>query len=78
MQRVAHRLAMPTEKWARARQMRRIRRPNVMAGFIVDFVALGGRLVIEIDGRIHDETVLYDAERDRVIGRPPAIASCVC
>ena len=49
-----------------------------MAGFIVDFVALGGRLVIEIDGRIHDETVLYDAERDRVIGRPPAIASCVC
>ena len=44
--------------WTLLRRRRpRFRHQHVMAGFIVDFVSLGGRLVIELDGRIHYGTV---------------------
>lgn len=39
------------------------RRQHVLGSFIVDFVSLEHRLVIEVDGRIHDHRVAEDALR---------------
>jgi very-short-patch-repair endonuclease len=43
----------------------RFRREHVIDGFIVDFVCLSCRLVIEVDGGIHDDPdqQAYDAQR---------------
>ncbi len=43
------------------------RRQHIISGFIVDFVSLGGRLVIEVDGGIHNESGAADAERERAL-----------
>jgi very-short-patch-repair endonuclease len=39
----------------------------VIDGFIVDFYCHAAGLVIEVDGNGHDEQVVYDAERDRIL-----------
>jgi very-short-patch-repair endonuclease len=43
------------------------RRQQVIDGFIVDFCCHAARLVIEVDGSIHDQQRDYDAERDRIL-----------
>jgi very-short-patch-repair endonuclease len=43
------------------------RRQQVIDGFIVDFYCHAAGLVIEVDGNGHDEQVVYDAERDRIL-----------
>jgi very-short-patch-repair endonuclease len=40
------------------------RRQQVIEGFIVDFYCHQARLVIEVDGGIHQQTMEYDKERD--------------
>ncbi|WP_441244325.1 endonuclease domain-containing protein [Tardiphaga sp. 768_D3_N2_1] len=55
----------------RARQLARwkFRRQHVINGFIVDFVTLDGRLVIEVDGVTHATAreAAYDARRTWVL-----------
>ncbi len=64
------RRATPTEQrlWAVLRDHRldgkQFRRQHAIGPFFVDFVCLESRLVVEIDGPIHDEQHEYDAERD--------------
>ena len=43
------------------------RRQRVIDGFIVDFYCHRARLVIEVDGEIHEQQLEYDQERDRVL-----------
>ncbi|MEJ1935135.1 DUF559 domain-containing protein, partial [Nostoc sp. NIES-2111] len=43
------------------------RRQQIIDGFIVDFYCHTAKLVIEIDGKIHEQQVEYDAERDKVL-----------
>ncbi len=43
------------------------RRQQVISGFIVDFYCHSARLVVEVDGGIHQEQAEYDAERDRLL-----------
>lgn len=43
------------------------RRQQVIDGFIVDFYCHAARLVIEVDGAIHQQQVEYDAERDQIL-----------
>ncbi|NES17563.1 MAG: DUF559 domain-containing protein [Symploca sp. SIO3E6] len=43
------------------------RRQQIIDGFIVDFYCHAARLVIEMDGEIHQQQVEYDAERDRIL-----------
>ncbi|NJN96810.1 MAG: DUF559 domain-containing protein [Anaerolineales bacterium] len=43
------------------------RRQQVIDGFIADFYCHAARLVIEVDGEIHQQQVEYDAERDRIL-----------
>jgi len=43
------------------------RRQQIIAGFIVDFYCHAARLVVEVDGDIHEQQLSYDAERDRVL-----------
>jgi len=38
-----------------------------MLGYIVDFCARTPKVVVEVDGPVHDRTRLYDAQRDRVL-----------
>lgn len=45
----------------------RFRRQQVLDGFIADFYCHAARLVIEIDGPVHDHQVDYDIERERVL-----------
>ena len=42
----------------------KFRRQQPLGRYIVDFVCLEKRLVIEVDGGQHGEQVAYDAERD--------------
>jgi very-short-patch-repair endonuclease len=64
------RRATPTEQrlWTvlRGRQVDgwRFRRQHPIGPYIVDFLCAEARLVIEIDGSIHEEQREYDAERD--------------
>ncbi len=61
--------ATHTEKllWAQLRKKRvsdlRFRRQYVIGEYIADFVCLGARLVVEIDGASHDQTVAHDKRR---------------
>lgn len=43
------------------------RRQQIIDGFIVDFYCHTPKLVIEVDGDIHQQQVEYDAERDKVL-----------
>jgi very-short-patch-repair endonuclease len=43
------------------------RRQQIIDGFIADFYCHVARLVIEVDGEIHQQQAEYDAERDRVL-----------
>ena len=43
------------------------RRQQIIEGFIADFFCHAARLVVELDGPIHEDQREYDAERDRII-----------
>ena len=45
----------------------KFRRQYRLAGYIVDFVCIPARLVLELDGGQHQEAVSYDAARTRAI-----------
>jgi very-short-patch-repair endonuclease len=51
----------------RLRQVRgyKFRGQHRLGRFIVDFVCLEKKLIIEVDGGQHDEMKLYDAKRDK-------------
>jgi very-short-patch-repair endonuclease len=53
----------------RNRQLRgrKFRRQQQFGPFVVDFYCVSERLVVEIDGAIHDEQREADAERQRII-----------
>ncbi len=63
----------PAEKrlWDGLREHRlggyHFRRQQVIGGYIVDFYCAAARLVVEVDGPIHDRQTEYDAERERVL-----------
>jgi len=42
----------------------RFRRQHAMEGFIADFFCHQARLIIEVDGQVHDQQVSYDRARD--------------
>ena len=44
-----------------------VRRQHVIRGFIVDFYCHAARLIIEVDGAIHDQQREADAERDTIL-----------
>jgi very-short-patch-repair endonuclease len=41
-------------------------RQQVIEGFIADFYCHSARLVVEVDGAVHDDQAEYDAERSRI------------
>jgi very-short-patch-repair endonuclease len=43
------------------------RRQQIIAGFIVDFYCHRARLVVEVDGPIHEDQPEADAERDTIL-----------
>jgi very-short-patch-repair endonuclease len=43
------------------------RRQQIIDGFIADFYCHAARLVIEVDGQIHQQQAEYDAGRDRAL-----------
>ena len=43
------------------------RRQQIIDGFIVDFYCHATALIVEIDGKIHENQIEYDAERDKVL-----------
>ncbi|RCJ28503.1 restriction endonuclease [Nostoc minutum NIES-26] len=45
------------------------RRQQIIDGFIADFYCHAAGLVIEVDGKIHEQQAEYDAERDKVLTR---------
>jgi very-short-patch-repair endonuclease len=45
----------------------RFRRQFPLRQFIVDFVCLQSRLIVEVDGGQHDEQRAYDTARDRLL-----------
>jgi very-short-patch-repair endonuclease len=48
----------------------KFRRQHAIGGFIVDFVCVERRLIVEVDGEIHQQpgTQAYDAERQAALG----------
>jgi leucyl-tRNA synthetase len=44
-----------------------IRRQHIVGPFIVDFVCLEKRLIVEIDGDVHDDAVERDEERTKIL-----------
>ena len=42
-------------------------RQQIINGFIADFYCHATALVIEVDGKIHEQQAEYDAERDKVL-----------
>ncbi|MFN6565968.1 endonuclease domain-containing protein [Dendronalium sp. ChiSLP03b] len=40
---------------------------QIIDGFVADFYCHAARLVIEVDGKIHEQQVEYDAECDKVL-----------
>ncbi len=44
----------------------RFYRQQVIEGFIADFYCHAARLVVEVDGAVHDSQTEYDAERTRI------------
>ena len=57
--------------WARLRGRRLaglgFRRQHVIEGFVVDFYCHAARVVVEVDGPVHDQQLDYDAERDAIL-----------
>ena len=53
----------------RARQLcnLKFRREHPIGGFITDFASEGKKLVVEIDGGYHDQTVEEDVARERIL-----------
>jgi len=47
----------------------RFRRQVPVGRYIADFVAPSARLIVEVDGGIHDGRVQLDARRDRALSR---------
>lgn len=45
----------------------KFRRQHIIDVFIVDFVCINAKLVIEVDGRIHDFQKEYDEERTKYL-----------
>ncbi len=45
----------------------KFRRQHVIGSFIVGFYCVGARLVVEVDGSIHDEQVAADRERQAML-----------
>ena len=43
------------------------RRQQIIDGFIADFYCHPTALVLEIDGKIHENQIEYDAQRDKVL-----------
>jgi very-short-patch-repair endonuclease len=43
------------------------RRQQIIEGFIVDFYCHAAGLVIEVDGKIHEQQQEYDTERERIL-----------
>lgn len=43
------------------------RRQQIVDGFIADFYCYKARLIVEVDGRVHDMQSEYDAERDAIL-----------
>ena len=65
----------PAEKyfWERVRKQQfnrlRFRRQQVIDGFIVDFLCAKLRIVVELDGGIHEQRKEYDKARDAVLAK---------
>lgn len=63
----------PTEKilWQQLRAKRfkglKFRRQQIIEGFIVDFYCHSLGLVIEVDGKIHEQQIKYDRNRDKIL-----------
>ncbi len=63
----------PEEKilweWLRGNRLQgyHFRRQQIIAGFIVDFYCHAARLVVEVDGDVHDMQAEYDQKRDEVL-----------
>ncbi|EIL91159.1 endonuclease domain-containing protein [Rhodanobacter spathiphylli] len=57
--------------YLRQRQLagHKFRRQYPLAGYIVDFVCVPARLVIELDGGQHLDAIDYDRRRTEVLGR---------
>lgn len=57
--------------WAELRKRQlgelKFRRQRIIGYFIVDFCCPRARLVIEVDGDVHEEQEDYDQERDQVL-----------
>ncbi len=47
----------------------RFRRQVVLGRYIADFVAPRAKLVVEVDGEVHEGRAATDARRDRDLGR---------
>ena len=45
----------------------RFRRQHVIAEYIVDFVCIEKKIIVELDGEIHPRKIDYDDERTRVL-----------
>ncbi len=45
----------------------KFRRQHPVPPYVADFVCVSKKLIVELDGRIHDETVERDANRDAVL-----------
>ena len=59
-----------TVLWEQLRRGRlgvRFRRQVVIGRFIVDFLCVSRRLIIEVDGAAHDARRVVDEERDRTL-----------
>lgn len=46
---------------------RKFRRQHILMGFIADFYCSSAKLVVEVDGQIHESQVIRDSERDKVL-----------
>ena len=57
--------------WEKLRAKRlngiKFRRQQIIAGFIVDFYCHAAKLIIEIDGEIHQKQTEQDAEREKIL-----------
>ena len=57
--------------WTRLRKKQldglKFRRQHIIKYFIVDFYSPKAKLVIEIDGAVHDEQEGYDQERENIL-----------
>jgi very-short-patch-repair endonuclease len=67
------RVMTPAERklWSRLRSNQvegwHFRKQQVVAGFIVDFICCRAKVVVEVDGEIHDYTVKDDELKDKVL-----------